>query len=64
MLRKAISAHTGEKERAWPADIPTANYGSVDLTLSLPLLEAVPYLYPGEGIASDAPKNMEELLQG
>ncbi len=64
MLRKAISQHTGEKEGAWPPDIPTADYGTVNMSSSLPLLEAVPQLWPGEGIATDSPKNMEEYNQG
>ena len=64
MLRKAISEHTGEKEREWPKDIPTADYGEVTMTTSMTLLEAVPYLFPGEGIATDSPTNMEEYNQG
>ena len=64
MLRQAISKHTGEKEREWPKDIPTADYGEVNMTNSLPLLDAVPHLFPGEGIATDSPKNMEEYNQG
>lgn len=64
MLRKAIAEHTGEKERAWPKDIPTAAYGSINLTAAISLLEAVPHLYPGDGIASEHPVNMEELMQG
>ena len=64
MLRKAISSHTGHKERPWPEDIPTANYGTVNLTRSIPLLTAVPYLYPGEGILSSMPRTMEEYGQG
>ena len=64
MLRKAISEHTGEKERNWPEAIPTANYGGINMSDSLPLLEAVQHLFPGEGIATDSPKNMEEYNQG
>lgn len=64
MLRKAISEHTGEKERPWPKDVPTADYGGVNMSSSLPLLDAVKFLFPGEGIATDSPTNMEEYNQG
>ena len=63
MLRAAISRHTGQKEAPWPKDLPTASYGTVELNRSVGLIEAVARLFPGEGIASKQPKNMEDYDQ-
>ena len=64
MLQDAIAKHTGNSPAAWPQPIPTADYGSVKLNASLQLLSAVPALFPGEGIPSSHPVNMEEYDQG
>lgn len=64
MLRAAIASHTGIKEAEWPQNIPTAMYGTVNMTEAVPLLTAVARLFPGDGIPSEQPKNMEEYDQG
>ena len=64
MLRAAISSHTGAKEADWPENIPLAAYGTVNMSEAAPLLSAISRLFPGEGIPSHQPKNMEEYDQG
>lgn len=64
MLQEAIAMHLGQKKQKWPEEIPTASYGRVDFKASINLLDAVEYLYPGEGIPTERPLNMEEHDQG
>lgn len=64
LLQEAIHKHTGHKKLKWPKEIPTKAYGTVELDRQVDLLNAFEYLYPGEGIATEQPLNMEEHDQG
>lgn len=64
MLQEAIATHLGKKPAKWPPPLPTADFGRVALDEQASLLEAVPRLFPGDGIFSKQPLNMEEYDQG
>lgn len=63
MIRAAIAQQTGEEP---PEPLPPPRmhaYGAVDLYERARLLSQIKYLYPGEGITSEAPLIMEEYGQ-
>ena len=64
MIRDAVKAHTGVEPPDSPPPPTIKAYGQVDLKQSVPLLEALPQLWPGDGIISKRPLPMEEYGQG
>jgi len=64
MIREAVKRHTGSEPPASPPPPTIKAYGQVDLQQSVPLLEALPQLWPGDGIISRRPLPMEEYGQG
>lgn len=64
MIRAAVQHHTGADLPDSPPPPTIKAYGTVDLKQSVPLLEALPQLWPGDGIISKRPLPMEEYGQG
>ena len=64
MIRDAVKQHTGAEPPDSPPPPNIKAYGQVDLKQSVPLLDALPQLWPGDGIASRWPLPMEEYGQG
>ncbi|KAL3131686.1 hypothetical protein ABBQ38_007978 [Trebouxia sp. C0009 RCD-2024] len=64
MIQDAVKAHTGVDPPDSPPPPTIKAYGQVDLKQSVPLLEALPQLWPGDGIISRRPLPMEEYGQG
>ena len=64
MIREAVKKHTGVEPAESPPPPTIKAYGQVDLKQSMPLLEALPQLWPGDGIVSRRPLPMEEYGQG
>ncbi|KAL0019729.1 hypothetical protein WJX77_006458 [Trebouxia sp. C0004] len=64
MIRDAVKKHMGSEPPASPPPPTMKAYGQVDLQQSVPLLEALPQLWPGDGIISRRPLPMEEYGQG
>ncbi|KAK9809058.1 hypothetical protein WJX72_008691 [[Myrmecia] bisecta] len=63
ILRDVIKKHTGVEPPAPLPPPPVHAYGKVDLSEAVSLLEALPQLYPGDGIITDKPDIMEEYGQ-
>lgn len=64
MIRNALKKHMGSELPKSPPPPTIKAYGQVDLKQSVSLLEALPQLWPGEGIISRRPLPMEEYGQG
>ncbi|KAL0030525.1 hypothetical protein WJX79_001635 [Trebouxia sp. C0005] len=64
MIRDAVKKHMGCEPPASPPPPTIKAYGQVDLQESVPLLEALPQLWLGDGIVSRRPLPMEEYGQG
>lgn len=62
-IRQAISEHTGLKLPPPPAAPVAQAYGKVALEESVGLTEALEYLVPGDGIATEYPSIMEDYGQ-
>ena len=60
MIREVITEHTGITPPPWPADVPSASYGTLSMSLGPTLLEALPLL--SQPISVEQPVPMEELL--
>lgn len=63
LIRDLFIEMSGQDPIEFPEPLPIKAYGSVRLNDFVPLLDALPQLYPGEGIASAAPERMENYDQ-
>lgn len=63
-IRAVIKEHLGKKLPSPPPPNPTAAYGTYTVQEAVGLLEALPYLFPGDGIFSQYPDVMENYGQG
>lgn len=64
MIRDAVKQHTGQEPPESPAAPAIKAYGEVTLEQSVPLLDTLESLWPGDGISSRFPLPMEEYGQG
>lgn len=63
MIRNAVKQHTGSETPESPPPPTIQAYGEVTLEQSVPLLDTLTSLWPGDGIASRLPLPMEEYGQ-
>lgn len=63
LIRDLFTEMSGRDPIDFPEPLPIKAYGSVSLDDYVPLLEALPQLYPGDGIASALPERMENYDQ-
>ena len=63
LIRDLFAKASGVKPIDFPKPLPLQGYGRVNLPDSVPLLDALPQLYPGDGIISEKPERMENYDQ-
>ena len=63
LIRDLFTKMSGKAPIDFPKPLPLVDYGKVSLVDSISLMNALPELYPGDGIVSEKPERMENYDQ-
>ena len=63
LIRDLFTKMSGKAPIDFPKPLPLIGYGKVSLGDSISLMDALPELYPGDGIVSEKPERMENYDQ-